>query len=126
MQRCIELQGGDPRVAEDVSLLPRCSAEHAIGAERAGWVSRIDTRKVGLAAMALGAGRRRVEDPVDHAAGLTLSIRLGQRVDVKTPLVTLHVNDRARVAEAEHLLREAICIADECDQVPPLIHEVLQ
>jgi pyrimidine-nucleoside phosphorylase len=126
LQRCIELQGGDPRVAEDPDRLPRWSGERAVHAEQAGWIRRIDARKIGLAAMALGAGRHRVEDPVDHAVGLTFSVRLGQRVEPGLPLATLQFNDSRRAVAAERLVREAICIADERDDVPPLVHEVLR
>ena len=41
------------------------------GAERHGYVAGIATRDIGLAVVALGGGRTRPEDEVDHAVGLT-------------------------------------------------------
>ncbi len=43
----------------------------AVHAERAGFVQAIATRELGLAVVALGGGRTRPEDAIDHAVGLT-------------------------------------------------------
>src|SRR5262249_17809704 len=66
-RRIIEGQGGDPRVVDDCSRLPHVAGRHILAAPRAGFVTRLDAELVGRASVALGAGRDRVEDPVDPA-----------------------------------------------------------
>ena len=80
-RRMIEAQGGDARVVDDPSaILPRAPETHALTAERAGYVAGIDALAVGLAASALGAGRQRTDDRVDHAVGVELVARVGDAV----------------------------------------------
>ena len=65
----VTAQGGDSRVADDLSLLPQAPVMLSVYAAHAGYLAGIDAREVGLAAMQLGAGRERKEEAVDHAVG---------------------------------------------------------
>ena len=65
-----------------------------VAAPAAGVVEAIDAEAVGLAAMALGAGRSRVEDAVDPAAGLELWKKVGDPVEAGEPLVAMHLGER--------------------------------
>ncbi len=121
----IELQGGDPRVCDDVTRLPRAQAKLELRAERAGLVARIGCRAVGRATMLLGGGRETVDSRIDHAVGLVLHKKVGDRVDAGESLATIHLNDRGREAEVLAVLREAFAIGDELPAPRPLIHTVL-
>ena len=90
----VEAQGGDPRSLEDPDRLPRAVRLVDVTAEGRGVVEAIDARAVGLAAMALGAGRTRLEDPVDAAAGLVVLRKVGDPVEPGTPIATLHAGER--------------------------------
>ncbi len=124
-EEIIEAQGGDPRVCGDLSLLPRAAEEVPLRAPRDGRVSRIACRAVGHAAMLLGAGRETLESKIDPAVGLVLHKKVGDLVIEGEPLLTLHVNDKRRLAEAEALLHAAIAIAPEAKPRGPLILAVL-
>ncbi|WP_232302426.1 hypothetical protein [Elstera litoralis] len=50
-----------------------------IPASRAGIVTAIDTREIGLAVVAIGGGRTRSADPVDPLVGLTEIVALALR-----------------------------------------------
>jgi thymidine phosphorylase len=75
----------------------------AVTAARAGVVTKIDTRAVGLAVVSLGGGRTRPQDPVDHAVGLTALAALGDDVGPDRPLALVHARsaDAADKAAAE-------------------------
>ncbi len=88
----VEAQGGDPRTVDDPGLLPRAAEVLPIPAPRDGVVEAIDAEAVGLAAMALGAGRARVEDRVDPAVGVVLRAKVGDRVVRGEPLCHVHRN----------------------------------
>jgi pyrimidine-nucleoside phosphorylase/thymidine phosphorylase len=87
----VEAQEGDSRALSDPARLPRAAATLDVGAPAAGLVEAIDAEALGLAAMALGAGRSRIEDRVDPGAGLEVWKKVGDPVDVGESLVTLHV-----------------------------------
>jgi pyrimidine-nucleoside phosphorylase/thymidine phosphorylase len=66
-----------------------------VPAPAAGFVAAIDAEAIGLAAVALGAGRARVEDRVDPAVGVVVHRKLGDRVERGEPLCTVHEGDRS-------------------------------
>jgi pyrimidine-nucleoside phosphorylase/thymidine phosphorylase len=98
-RRIVEAQGGDPRAIDDPSRLPRAAARRDVPAPASGVIEAIDAEAVGLAAMALGAGRVRVEDRIDPAVGLVVHKRLGERVERGEPLCTLHVGAAGEAPE---------------------------
>jgi pyrimidine-nucleoside phosphorylase/thymidine phosphorylase len=91
-----------------------------------GVVEAIDAEAVGLAAMALGAGRARVEDRIDPAVGVVLSVKVGERVEAGQPLCLVHRNaggePQDRVAER---LRAAYRVGPGPAPVTPLVLERL-
>ncbi len=117
--RLVELQGGDPSVVEDPSILPRAPIVEPFEAPIGGWVGRVDARSVGLAAVELGAGRRHVGDEIDPAVGFLMSARVGQRVEVGDPLLVVHARDRAGLDRARARLERAVTIVDAPPETPP-------
>jgi pyrimidine-nucleoside phosphorylase/thymidine phosphorylase len=94
LREIVEAQGGDPRAVDDPGCLPRARLLREVPAPAAGVVEAIDAEAVGLAAMALGAGRSRIEDPVDPAVGVVLRKKVGDPVERGEPLAVLHCGDR--------------------------------
>ena len=112
-RRIVEFQGGDPRVLDDYQRLPHVSDLHAVAATRDGYVTRLDAALVGRASVALGAGRDRVEDPVDPAVGIMVIAKPGDEIRAGDPVLQMHYRDRARLETAVALASEAITIGDE-------------
>jgi pyrimidine-nucleoside phosphorylase len=112
-RRVIEAQGGDPKVVDDYLRLPHVEDRHIVAADRAGVVIGVDAELVGRASVALGAGRDRVDDPVDFAVGIMVSAKPGDRVRAGDPLLELHYRDRARLDAALRLATRAVTIGDE-------------
>ena len=79
----------------------------AIHPERAGTVQRVDTRAIGMVVVALGGGRTRPQDPVDHAVGLTWLAGQGDHVGPDRPLALVHARNDNQVRQATQLLRAA-------------------
>jgi thymidine phosphorylase len=109
----VQAQGGDPRVIDDPSLLPAPRWEFVLASPAAGFVQALAPRAVGHATMLLGAGRARMDSPVDHAVGVVVHRKVGDPVAVGEPLCTLLVNEESRLKEAEALIRDAYTIAEE-------------
>ena len=123
-RKIIAAQGGDARVCDDPDgLLPRAAQRVPLQSPKAGIVQDVDAMAVALAALRLGAGRSRAEDPVDHAVGITDLVKVGEAVEIGQPLCVIHANDDDTWAEAEVMLRDAIIVGEGAVTTPPLVAE---
>ena len=68
----------------------------AAAPERAGVVTGMDCRAVGLVVTGLGGNRRREDDVIDPAVGLTEIAPVGAEVGSDRPLAVVHARDRGR------------------------------
>jgi pyrimidine-nucleoside phosphorylase len=122
-RRIVEGQGGDPRVVDDYGRLPSAPDRHAVTASDAGFVTRLDAELVGRAAVALGAGRDRASDPVDHRVGIVVRAKLGDAVAAGDTVLDVHYGDSARLQAALPLLRQAIAVGPAPSAPVPLVLE---
>lgn len=103
--------------------LPAAPLVAACAAPASGVVSGYDTRGIGVAVVALGGGRVRPQDPVDHAVGLTGLLPIGTRVEKGDPLCLVHARDEAQVNDARAKVLAAVTIADAAGPVTPAVIE---
>lgn len=120
-QRIVEAQGGDPRVVDDPSRLPQAREVEIFSARRAGVVARVEPRAVGRGVIALGGGRTRIDDALDHSVGFVIRARPGDVVRVGEPLATIFARDEAGIAAGMASLAEAFVISDEAEPPLPLV-----
>ena len=118
----VKLHGGDLD-----AFAARARGETSVVASpRAGFVARIDAEGIAKAAFELGAGRAKADDAIDFAAGVTLAVTRGDRVEAGQPLAELAASDHPeRFAAAERLVRDAVTFADEPPTPRQLILENL-
>jgi thymidine phosphorylase len=123
--RMVAALGGPADILERASRhLPRAPVIRPIAAERNGVVAAVDARAIGVAIVALGGGRTRPEDGVDHAVGLTEIAAIGEAVGPKgRPLALLHARDQAAADRAEAAIRAAMAVAEVAPAQPPLVAE---
>jgi pyrimidine-nucleoside phosphorylase len=79
-----------------------------------GYLSEVQARNVGEAAVTLGAGRAKKSDPVDHAVGFIIHHKVGDKLEAGEPLFTIHANDEAKLIDA----REAVLAAHLFSNTP--------
>lgn len=124
LQQIVAAQGGDPRSLEGGGRgLPKAALRAAVPAPRSGFVRALDAERVGLASVALGAGRERMDQGVDPAVGIVLHRKVGEQVEVGAPWCTVHASDDARLTRARALLDAAIEVADTPPLARPLVLE---
>jgi thymidine phosphorylase len=111
-RQIIEVQGGDPAVVDDYSRLPHVTNRHLVAADRSGFVASLDAELVGRASVALGAGRDRVDDPVDPAVGILVCAKPGDPVRAGDPVLEIQYRDSSRLATAVALAERAVAIGD--------------
>jgi pyrimidine-nucleoside phosphorylase len=124
-QSIIAAQHGDPRVIDDYSRLPRGQATAVWVAPHTGVVTRLDAELVGRAAVALGAGRDRVDGVVDPGAGIDIVAPRGSPVSAGEPVLRLMGTDAGRLDAARALLQNAVDIGDEPPAAEPLVIDVI-
>jgi len=120
-RRMVEIQGGDARVVDDHTRLPRAPERHLVKAGRGGYVARLDAELVGRACVALGAGRDRVDDAVDPAVGILIKAKPGDSVRSGDAVLELHYRDPRRLETALPLAAGAIVLADGPPAAVPLL-----
>lgn len=122
----IEAQGGNPAVLYDYSVFPTARQIVPIPSPVSGYITAIDTEKVGMAAVALGAGRERVDSIIDPAVGFVLEKKVGDKVEKGEPLAMMHINDAARAATIIDRFQSACAFGDEAPTPRPLIIETIE
>ncbi len=104
----------------DAHLIPAPIVRDIL-APRAGTITAIDTRGVGMAVVAAGGGRRLPTDSIDFAVGFDQLLGLGHTVDVQTPLARVHLRDESMAADVTDRLLAAYSITDGEVPTHPLI-----
>jgi pyrimidine-nucleoside phosphorylase len=121
LERMIAAQGGDPRVVQDPSILPRGKVVVEVTADRGGFVTGIDPLAIGLAAVAMGAGRTRADQKVDPAVGIDLELTRGDRVEAGAPLAKVSVQRREDAEAILPRIQGAFRIGPAPEPAPPLV-----
>jgi pyrimidine-nucleoside phosphorylase len=95
---------------------------HDITCPRDGYVTAIDTERLGRVIIELGGGRKKLGDVLDLSVGLEMLVRLGDAVEIDQPLVRVFAQpDAAAAVQAD--LPAAITIDDNHTEPPPLVVE---
>ena len=126
LKEMIAAQGGDPRVCDDVTLLPQAKLVRTVTCGCEGYAAEMDTTALGLAAQAMGAGRTKKTDALDYSVGYVLHVRIGDKVTADTPLCTLHARSEEDALKAEAAIRAALTFSPDPVAVPPLCYGIVQ
>ena len=108
----IEAQGGDGETAENPARLPAARYRVTIPAKAPGKLTGMDGAEIGRAAVLLGAGRLRLEERVDPAAGIRVLAKPGDVLECGTPLAELCTNREENLRMAERVYRGALRIEE--------------
>ncbi len=126
LKEMVAAQGGDPACIDDTNRFDKAKYAYAVTSARSGYIVRVDTEAYGLASLALGAGRNRAEDTIDHSAGILLKKKTGDYVEKGALLATLYANDGEKFAEAERILLGATSFGDTMPAKTPLICDIVE
>ena len=122
LKEMIAAQGGDDRVCDEIAYLPHAAYKISVPSPCEGFVSKMDTTAIGYCAQSLGAGRQKKTDVIDPAVGLVMDVRLGDYVKAGDSLATLYLNRRELASDAVARMQQAITIAQEKPELPPLVY----
>ncbi|HEV2670424.1 MAG TPA: thymidine phosphorylase [Gemmatimonadales bacterium] len=117
-EQIIEAQGGNPKILEDPSSLPQAQAVEVFAAPRTGVVQRVEPRTIGRAIIALGGGRRTVDDVIDPTVGFVITVKPGDKVLEGEPIASVFAKDADGIRTGFGALSQAIVIGDKLTQKP--------
>ncbi len=103
-------QGGNPKVVDDYRLLPWAKHKFTVYSNKSGYVQSIDTMKIGLSAVKLGAGREKLDSRIDPGVGFLIQKKVGDFVDQNTPLAVIFANDAKQGKLASQEIEQAYLI----------------
>ncbi len=121
----VKAQGGDVSFVDDPERLPKANLVETVKAPRAGYLSQVHARLIGEAVVAIGGGRARKGDAIDHAVGAVFHHKVGEWVEAGQPLFTLHVNQAAHLESARKAILQAYAWSDQAVPALPLFYSVV-
>jgi len=125
LRKLINAQGGDVSFVDHPEKLPTAPIKYTMQATKSGYVAQVHARMVGETAVILGAGRRKKDDSIDPAVGVSVLVKVGEQVEKGQPLFLIHARDEAAQHEAEDKLHEAVKIQSEKVDPLPLFYGVV-
>ena len=102
------------------ALRPRAAVVQNVCAKTGGYIARIDAEQLGIAVIELGGGRLVMTDRIDHAVGLEMLARIGDRVSAGQPLVRVF-SSHSDVSRVVVRIESAIALSAEVVTPPTLI-----
>ncbi len=124
-RQLVVAQGGDVDVIDQPERLPAAKIIEEIVSPRSGWLSGINARVVGETSVALGSGRQRKSDAVDHSVGILVHHKVGDRVQVGDLLFTLHARNQEEALIARERLLEACSWSETLIAPLPLFYDLV-
>lgn len=121
----IESQGGNVAWAKNPDLLPKADVTHTLISEKSGFIARMDSQKIGRAAVLLGAGRDKKDDPIDYGAGIVLHAKTGDYVERGQPLATFHATTDDKLSTATPAFLDAVSLSEERPLLPPTVYGII-
>lgn len=121
----ITAQGGDSNCLKDISLFKKASAHIEVIAPDDGYITSMDTEKIGMCAVHLGAGRLTKETVIDYTAGIKLHKKTGDRVTAGESIATLYAKNDEICANVKNEYLKAISIGVEPIKTP-MVYKIIR
>lgn len=124
-RQLVVAQGGDVRYVDDPTLFPKAPFIETVNAPQSGYLAEVNAREIGLTSVAMGAGRAKKSDAIDHAVGLLIYHKVGDMVQAGAPLFAVHANSAATLAEAKERVLAAHRFSATSVPALPLVYQTI-
>ena len=124
--KMVAAQGGDTNYIDNPEQLDKAKIISTVKSPQDGFLSRIDAINIGKAAVMLGAGRERKNDPIDLAVGIVVHQKVGSRINTGDPLFTIHANNPEIINSASEEALVGIDITIEKSPTLPLHYDFIE
>ncbi|MDR0789098.1 MAG: thymidine phosphorylase [Bifidobacteriaceae bacterium] len=117
----VENQGGDTSYIEDISKLVGTPSSQEWLAENDGYISSMQTERIGISSVLLGAGRETKEDDIDYLAGIVLAKKTGDIVKKGDLIATAYATDSSKFDAAKKCFMDALTFSSDKPEIIPII-----
>ena len=124
--KMVSAQGGDTNYIDNPEKLDKAKIISTVKSPQGGFLSRMDAINIGKAAVMLGAGRERKNDPIDLAVGIVVHQKVGSRINTGDPLFTIHANNPETTNPATEEALAGIDITMEKSPALPLHYDLIE
>ncbi|MDY0064624.1 MAG: pyrimidine-nucleoside phosphorylase [Bacilli bacterium] len=124
LYQMIAYQKGNPNVIVDYSLFGTAPYQYNVLANEEGYIKKIATEDIGIAAMLLGAGREKKEDKIDHRVGIKINKKVGDFVEKGESLAVLYANQEN--SEAENKVKRAFTLQKKKIEKNPIVIDIIR
>ncbi len=121
----IEAQGGDSSYVDDTDKFEKAPIVEKVVSEKSGYINKINTEEIGIAALILGGGRETKESVLDLRVGYVLNKKLGDYIEKGDVIATVFANDEDKKNQSVKRFLGALTIGEEKAQVPKTIKMVI-
>ena len=121
----IRNQGGNDKIINDYSLLPSAQHKIEIKSDKSGFINKVNSRKIGLTSMEIGAGREKKEDNIDPAVSIVLKKKSANKVKQGKIKNVLHINDKKNEKNAIKNIKNAYEIKEKKPEANNLIKDII-
>lgn len=106
-------QGGDINYIENPEKFEKSKYIEDIIIDKSGYITKMDTEKIGNISTHLGAGRMEKDDKIDYTAGLKVYKKTSDKVQIGDKIATLFTNNKDSIQMAKDTYLSAITIDDK-------------
>jgi pyrimidine-nucleoside phosphorylase len=117
----IKLQGGNEKVIDDYSLLPKARYQIEVKSSKSGYIAEIDTQRIGMLAIELGAGREKIDDKIDPAVGFIFKKKISEPVKTDDILASVLASDKELAQKIANELRDCYSFSKNRAHKPKLV-----
>ena len=122
----VQAQGGDIRYVEHPEFFERDAFEGEVLAAEDGFLSGMDTEKIGVAAGLLGAGRETKDSVIDMSAGIYLEKKIGDTVKKGEPIASCYAGTKEKLNRGMAMFESSIRYSKEAPRIPKLIVDIIR
>ena len=86
---------------------------YTYNSKKSGYISKIDTEKLGYLLVEIGGGRKTSNDKIDPSCGLYLNKKLNDKINVGEPIIEIFGNNKNKIDSVEKIFDNIIFISNE-------------
>ena len=119
------LGGPSDFVEKPWDYLPKAAIVRPVYSDQTGYVSAMDTRRIGRTMILLGGQRKNFDQRLNLSVGFTDFIQIGDKLDAEKPIAVVHAANEETFAEAEKQLQLSVRTSDEKPVETPIVYETV-
>lgn len=121
----VERQGGNTYFLKNLDEYPKSKHFKKVRLPGGGFIKKMDTYKIGMASVELGAGRHTKSDIINHKAGIIFYKKIGDYVNKQDIICELHSDSKLKIKIAEQMIIESIKCSRTEPSKPKIIKKII-